>query len=80
MGGGVGGWLEAGKLACASDLVVDTTAIIAHERAVTLGGKATAGSMGVLTTHNAVHWTRECLLNQGGPPVVAEISHYCHLR
>lgn len=79
------GWTEvrgmdAIKSACASDLVVNTTAMTAHERSVKLEGKATAGSMGVLTTHNAVHWTRMGLLNQGGPLTVADISHHFHLR
>lgn len=54
------GWTEvrgmdASKSACASDLVVDTSAMTAHERSVMLEGKATAGSMRVLMTHNAVH-------------------------
>lgn len=49
------GGLDASKLVCASDLVVDTTAITAHEHSAMLEGEATAGSMGVLTTHNAVH-------------------------
>lgn len=47
--------MDVGKLVCASDLVVDTTAITAHEHSAMLEGEATAGSMGVLTTHHAVH-------------------------
>lgn len=29
--------------------------------------------------HNAVHWTRKCLLNQAGSLAVAKITHHCHL-
>lgn len=29
--------------------------------------------------HNAVHWTRKCLLNQAGSLTVAKITHHCHL-
>lgn len=47
--------MDASKSARASDLVVDTSAMTAHERSVMLEGKATAGSMRVLMTHNAVH-------------------------
>lgn len=47
--------VDVGKLVCASDLVVDTTAITAHQHSAMLDGEATAGSMGVLTTHHAVH-------------------------
>lgn len=67
--------VDASKSVCAFDLVFDTTA---HECDVMLESKATAGSMGVLMTHNAVHWTRKCPLNQGGPLTVAEISHHRH--
>lgn len=79
------GWAEvrgmdASKSECASDLVVDTSATTAHERSVMLEGKATAGSSGVLMTHNAVHWTRMGLLNQEGPLTVADISHHFYLR
>lgn len=54
------GWTEvsgmdASKSVCAADLVVNTTAMTAHEHSVMLESKATAGSMGVLTTHSAVH-------------------------
>lgn len=41
--------------------------------------KATAGSGGILMTHNAVHWARKCLLSQGGPLTVANVTHHCHL-
>ena len=47
--------MDASKSVCASDLVVNTTAMTAHEHSVMLEGKATSGLMGVLTTHNAVH-------------------------
>lgn len=43
-------------------------------------GKATAGSMEVLTTHNAVHWSRRGLLNRWGPLTLVDISQHFHLR
>lgn len=47
--------MDASESACASHLAVDTMAVTARKRAAMLEGKATAGSMGVLMTHNAVH-------------------------
>ena len=46
---------------------------------MTVWGKATAGTRGILMTQGAVHWTGECLLNLTGQLAVADVTHHCHL-